>query len=435
MNMVFDREICIAIADPTVRNADKKHSMDFQGTIGSIQIQGQGQVIMGDGHLKNSTKLSHLGRNAEKQDGFVNPPVYRGSTMLFSSLKELKDPPLGYGYGRNGSPAQTHLAKLMCELEQGAYCRFTSCGLMAITGTLLSLVKAGDHILVADSVFYPTRHFCNLTLKALGIETTYYDPLIGQGIEKLIRPETSLIFTESPGSDTFEIQDIPAITKVAKAHDVLVVIDNTWATPLFFNPLKHGVDVSIHSATKYITGHSDALLGIVIANERVAPKLKVAQGALGLCPGSEEVFAALKGLRTLDIRMKKHQENALMLATWLEEHDEVDQVLHPALPSFASHDLWKRDFSGASGLFSIVLKPCSDQALEAMVDQLKLFGIGWSWGGYESLIVLLITKGARTATNGQLAGPLLRIHAGLEDIDDLKDDLEQGFERLRKASL
>lgn len=380
--------------------------------------------------MKTPTKLSHLGRQADKQGGFVNPPVYRGSTMLFSTLAELQDPPLGYGYGRNGSPAQTELADLMCELEGGSYCKFTSCGLMAITGTLLSLLKAGDHILVADCVFYPTRNFCNTRLEALGIEITYYDPLIGEEINELIRPETTLIYTESPGSDTFDIQDIPAIVKAAKAHDLLVVIDNTWATPLYYRPLEHGVDISIHSATKYITGHSDALLGIVVANERAGKKLKTAQSALGLCSGSEEIFSALKGLRTLDVRMAKHQESALALASWLETRDEVDQVLHPALPSFAGHDLWKRDFDGSSGLFSIILKPCSDEALAAMVDNLQLFGIGWSWGGYESLIVRLNAKGARTASDWQPAGPFLRIHVGLEDIDDLKEDLEQGFARL-----
>ena len=381
--------------------------------------------------MKTPTKLSHLGRNAEQQGGFVNPPAYRGSTMLFSSLKELYNPPRGYGYGRGGSPAQESLAELMCELEQGTYCKFTSCGLMAITGTLLSLVKAGDHILVPDSVFYPTRHFCDLTLKALGIEITYYDPLVGSRISEIIRPETTVIYTESPGSDTFDIQDIPAIVAQAQKNDILVVIDNTWSTPLFYRPLTHGVDVSIHSATKYITGHSDALLGIIVANERAAGKLKRVQSALGLCPGSEEVFSALKGLRTLEIRMKKHEENALQLATWLESRDEVDQVFHPALPSFAGHDLWKRDFDGSSGLFSIVLKPCSDEALAAMVDHLKLFGIGWSWGGYESLIVLLNAKGARTVTGWRPDGPFLRIHAGLEHIEDLKDDLKDGFVRLK----
>ncbi len=383
--------------------------------------------------LKFATKLAHLGSNTEKQAGFVNPPAYRGSTMLFSSLKELRDPPLGYGYGRSGSPAQTALGDLLCELEQGCYCKLTSCGLLAITGTLLGLVRAGDHILVPDSVFYPTRHFCDLTLKAFGVETTYYDPLAGAGISELIRPQTTVVYTESPGSDTFDIQDIPAIVAVAKAHNLFVVMDNTWATPLFYRPLEHGVDISVHAATKYITGHSDALLGVIIANERGAKKLRVAQSVLGLCPGSEEVFSALKGLRTLEVRMRKHQENALTLATWLETREEVDQVLHPALPSFAGHELWKRDFSGSSGLFSIVLKPCSDEALAAMVDKLKLFGIGWSWGGYESLIVLLNTKGARTVTNWRPAGPLLRIHAGLEDVEDLINDFKAGFERLKST--
>ncbi len=385
--------------------------------------------------MKTPTKLTHLGRNAAKQGGFVNPPAYRGSTMLFPTLEELYAPPEGYGYGRGGSPAQTALGELMCELEGGSYCKLTSCGLLAITGTLLSLVKAGDHILVPDSVFYPARHFCDLTLKAFGIETTYYNPLIGSGIKELIRPQTSVIYTESPGSDTFDIQDIPAIVKAANGHDLFILMDNTWASPLFYQPLKHGVDVSIHAATKYITGHSDALLGIVVANERAGDKLKAAQSAMGLCPGSEEVFSALKGLRTLDIRMKKHQESTLELTSWLENRDEIEKVLYPALQSFAGHEVWKRDFSGASGLFSIILKPCSQKALGAMVNGLKLFGIGWSWGGYESLIALLHTKGSRTVTHWQPKGPVLRIHVGLEDVEDLKEDLRDGFKRLNAVPL
>ncbi len=377
------------------------------------------------------SRLGHLGRPAKKGGRFVNPPVYRGSTMLFSSFEELQNPPLHYGYGRGGTPAQDDLAELMRELEGGTYCKFMSCGLQAITGTLLALLKTGDHILVSDSVFYPMRHFCNLTLKAMGIETTYYDPLIAGGIAELIRPETCLIYTESPGSDTYDIQDIPAITAVARDKGILVAMDNTWATPLFYRPLDHGVDISIHAATKYITGHSDAMLGIVVANEEAGKKLKAPQSAMGLCPGAEEVFSALKGLRTLDIRMQKHQQNALALSSWLEGRKEVAKVLYPGLPSFAGHELWKRDFKGSSGLFSIILEPCSKEALAAMVEGLELFGIGWSWGGYESLIVPLNAKGARTATGWTPSGPFLRIHAGLEDLEDLKNDLARGFERLK----
>ncbi len=383
--------------------------------------------------MKFPTRLTHSGRDAARQGGFVNPPAWRGSTILFSSLAELQNPPAGYGYGRGGSPGQTALADLMCDLEGGCYCKFTSCGLNAITGTLLALLKAGDHILLPDCIFYPARHFCDTVLARLGVESTYYDPCATETLATLVRPETRLIYTESPGSDTFDIQDIPAIVKIARAHDILTIIDNTWATPLFFRPLEHGVDISIHAATKYITGHSDALLGIVVAGERAAGKLKAAQSALGLCPGSEEIYSALKGLRTLDIRMQKHQENALALTSWLETRPEVQKVLYPALPSFEGHELWKRDFHGASGLFSIVLNPCSREALAAMVDNLDLFGIGWSWGGYESLIVPLQTKGARTVTDRKPDGPLLRIHAGLEDVEDLKADLEKGFERLNNS--
>lgn len=385
--------------------------------------------------MKTPTKLTHLGRDARKQEGFVNPPVYRGSTVLFDSLEALTHPaPDAYTYGRHSNPTQKALTDLMCELEQGQMCKLAPSGLAAISCALLAFAGAGDHILVSDSVYYPTRAFCDSTLKSLGVKTTYYDPLIGAGIKALITPVTRLIFTESPGTHTFDIQDLTAITEAAAAHDIVVLMDNTWATPLFLTPLSKGVDVSIHSGTKYITGHADALIGLITTNGRAAERLQRCHRSLGLCAGSEEVYAALKGLRTLDVRLQRHQLSALRLATWLETRPEVQQVLHPALSSFRGHQLWKRDFSGSSGLFSIELKPCRQDALARFLDGLQLFGMGWSWGGYESLIVPVDLRAARTVTSPGFSGPLLRLHVGLEDVADLQADLTAAFDRLQEGA-
>jgi len=383
--------------------------------------------------MKDNTRLTHKGRNAKKQNGFVNPPLYRGSTVLFPTLAELRRPSGPYVYGRHGTPATTAFTDLMLELEGGHICKPTPSGLSAITCAIMAFVSAGDHILVADSVYYPTRHFCDTTLKSMGVATSYYDPLIGGGIEQLITDKTRLIFMESPGSGAFEMQDTPQIIAAAARRELFVLMDNTWATPLYYRPLEHGVDVSIHSGTKYITGHSDAMLGVITANKRAGERLNATYRALGLCPGTEELYAGLKGLRTLGVRLARHQQTALELASWLEARPEVSLVLHPALPGFAGHDIWRRDFSGASGLFSFVLKPCSDKALAAFVDNLELFGMGWSWGGYESLIAPVELKGARTVTKHDYDGPILRIHAGLEDVEDLKADLQAGLQRLAQA--
>jgi cystathionine beta-lyase len=270
-------------------------------------------------------------------------------------------------------------------------------------------------------------------LSKLGIETTYYNPLIGAGIADLVRPNTRLIFTESPGSQTFEVQDIPAIARVAAERELWLLLDNTWASPLYFQPFEHGVDVSIQAATKYIVGHADAMLGAITSNARAAKHVAAAKELLGVCPGSEETYLGMRGLRTLSTRLAQHQRSGLEIARWLEGRPEVARVLHPGLPSHPQHAIWKRDFLGASGLFSVVLKPASKNAVAAMLDGLKLFGMGFSWGGYESLVIPFDARTYRTATKWEAEGPALRFHIGLEDVDDLRADLDAGFQRLNAA--
>ena len=377
-----------------------------------------------------ATDVVHLGRDPETQHGFVNPPVYRGSTVLFPSVSALTSHKQPYVYGRRGTPTVNALQDAIAALEGGADCRLTASGYQAVTTAILALIKAGDHILMVDAVYQPTRQFCDYILKRLGIETEYYDPTIGAGIENLVRKNTRLIFTESPCSQTFEIQDIPAIAKVAQAHDLWLVMDNTWASPLYFKPFEYGVDVSIQAATKYIVGHADAMLGAITSNARASKYIQRAHGTLGVCPGTEETFLGLRGLRTLDIRLDRHHTNAIAVATWLEKRPEVAQVLHPALPSHPGHDIWKRDFRGASGLFSVILKPAEKKAVARMLDGLNLFGMGYSWGGYESLVIPFDPTPYRTATKWKAEGPALRFHIGLEDPEDLISDLEAGFVRL-----
>ncbi|GFO81912.1 MAG: cystathionine beta-lyase [Methyloceanibacter sp.] len=384
-------------------------------------------------HAKSATRLVHAGRDPRRFDGFVNTPIYRGSTVLFPTFASLLADDQAYSYGRNGTPTVDALQAALAELEGGHASLLTPSGLSAITTALQSFVSSGDHILVSDSVYRPTRRFCDTVLKRLGVLTTYYDPLIGSGIADLMTERTRLVFTESPGSQTFEVQDIPAIAHAAHAAGAVVVMDNTWATPLLFKPFDHGVDVSVHAATKYIVGHADAMLGVVTTNEATAAAVAKTHDALGLCPGPEDVYLGLRGLRTLGVRLRQHQESALALAGWLAERPEVAQVIHPARPGDRGHEIWKRDFTGSSGLFAIVLKPVSREALAAMLDALELFGMGYSWGGYESLILPFDPRGYRTATTWQVAGPSLRLHVGLEDIEDLKADLEAGFKRLANA--
>ena len=380
-----------------------------------------------------ATKVVHSGRAPHDNFGFVNPPVYRGSTVLFPTAEKLWKRDQPYTYGRSSTPTVKSLEEAIAEVEGGAATALTASGYQAVGTAILAFVKSGDHILMVDSVYQPTRKFCDYMLAKLGVETTYYDPLIGAGIADLIRPNTRIIFTESPGSQTFEVQDIPAIAHVARERELWLLMDNTWASPLYFRPFEHGVDVSIQAATKYIVGHADAMLGAITSNARAAKHVALAKEQLGVCPGSEETYLGMRGLRTLATRLAQHQRSGLEVARWLEGRPEVARVLHPALPSHPQHALWKRDFLGATGLFSIILKPASDKAVAAMLDGLQLFGMGFSWGGYESLIIPFDPKPYRTATTWTAEAPALRLHIGLEDVDDLRADLEAGFKRLADA--
>jgi cysteine-S-conjugate beta-lyase len=379
---------------------------------------------------KHLTRLAHAGREPARQHGFVNTPIYRGSTVIFPTLASLEADDQDFSYGRLGTPTVRALEEAIAELEGGHHTWLTPSGLSAIATALIAFVAAGDEVLVSDSVYRPTRRFCDHVLKRLGVKTSYYDPLISGAIDKLITKNTKVVFTESPGSQTFEVQDIPAIAKAAHDAGAVVILDNTWATPLYFKPFAHGADVSIQAATKYIVGHADAMLGAITATERAASAISKAHDELGLCPGPEDVYLGLRGLRSLGVRLERHQQSALELARWLSGRPEVAGVIHPALPTDPGHALWARDFTGASGLFSIVLKPVPRAKLAAMVDGLSLFGMGYSWGGFESLILPFDPKAYRTATTWRAEGPALRLHVGLEDVEDLKADLEAGLARL-----
>jgi cystathionine beta-lyase len=380
-----------------------------------------------------ATEVVHLGRAPFEHHGFVNVPVYRGSTVLYPTLASLEAKTQPYTYGRRGTPSVRALEDAITKLEGGADTKLTASGYQAVTTALLAFVEAGDHILMVDTVYQPTRQFCDYLLKRLGVETQYYDPTIGAGIASLVRPNTRLVYVESPGSQTFEMQDIPAIAAAAKQKSLWVIADNTWASPLFCQPLSLGADVSIQAATKYLVGHADALLGSITSNTRAAKHVERSAGTLGVCPGSEETFLGLRGLRTLDVRLARHQETGLRLAAWLKARPEVARVLHPGLPDDPGHALWQRDCKGATGLFSVILKPVSHDALAAFLDGLTLFGMGYSWGGYESLVIPFDCASYRTATRWQAEGPALRFHAGLEALEDLTADLAAGFARMAAA--
>jgi cystathionine beta-lyase len=380
--------------------------------------------------LSDETRLLHLGRDPQAQHGFVNTPIYRGSTVIFPTVEELLAYDREYTYGRRGTPTVAALTSAITALEGGHKSWVAPSGLAAVTLVLMAFAEAGGEILITDSVYQPVRRVANRLLARLGVEARYYDPAIGAGISELITGRTRLVIAESPGSQTFEMQDLPAIAEACRARNVWLAFDNTWATPLYFKPLTHGADVTIQAATKYVVGHADAMLGIVTANERAAPLIARAHEDLGLCAGPEDCFLALRGLRSMAVRLARHQASGIEIARWLETRPEVERVLHPALPSHPGHALWRRDFTGASGLFSAVLKPCPDKALAAMLDGLALFGMGYSWGGYESLVVPFDPRPNRTATAWTADGPALRFHIGLDDPEDLKADLAAGFERL-----
>jgi len=380
---------------------------------------------------KPETIAVSAGRMSREHFGAVNTPVYRASTILYRDLASQKARDVPYTYARRGTPSSRSLEDAVTALEGGERSVIVPSGLNAVATAILSVCSAGDHLLMVDTCYAPTRTLCDKTLKRFGVQTTYYDPLLGESIAKLFKPNTKAVFCESPGSLTFEVQDIPAIARIAHARDASVLLDNTWATPLFFPALAHGADLSIQAATKYIGGHSDVMIGYVTANATHAERLLDTHGNMGLYASGDDCFLALRGLRTLPTRLSRHQETAMKLARWLAARAEVKRVLYPALESDPGHAIWKRDFSGASGLFGLELMPCSEEAVAASVDGLAHFGIGFSWGGYESLIVPAAIL--RTAKPFAAEGPVLRIHAGLEDADDLIADLDAGLARLRSA--
>ncbi|MCB4771761.1 cystathionine beta-lyase [Ancylobacter sp. Lp-2] len=378
----------------------------------------------------SDTTLVNAGRDPQRFDGFVNVPVVRGSTVLSPTVHDLEHHTGRYSYGRRGNPSLEALETALAEFEGGAGVVLTPSGLSAVSTALLSVLEAGDHLLMVDTAYAPTRRVCNEVLRRFGIETTYYDPLIGDGIAALFRPNTRAIFMESPGSQSFEMQDVPAIVAAAATADIVTLIDNTWATPLYFRPHAFGVDFSIQAGTKYIGGHSDLNLGTISANERYYKRLRTTHGDLGLTVAPEDAFLAARGLRTLSVRLARHQQSALTVARWLAGRPEVKQVLHPALPEAPGHAIWARDFTGASGLFSVVLKPAAKPSVDAFLDSLALFGLGYSWGGFESLAIPFDCSTSRTATRWAPGGPTVRLHIGLEDPADLIADLEQGLRHL-----
>ena len=379
-----------------------------------------------DGRQGMNTRLAHAGHDPHAYFGFVNPPVVHASTVLFPDAATMASRSQKYTYGTRGTPTSDALAQAVDELEGSAGTIVVPSGLAAVTVPLLAFAAAGDHVLITDSVYHPTRHFADTMLKRMGVEVEYYDPHAGAGIASLFRPNTRIVFTESPASNTFEVQDIPAISKAARQAGAVVMMDNTWATPLYFRPLDHGVDISIHAATKYPAGHSDVLLGTVSANEACWQRLHEGFVTLGCCAGPDDVYQVLRGLRTMGVRLEHHRRSALEIAAWLEGQRGIARVLHPALPGHPDHALWRRDFSGSSGIFSVVLDGGGQKQAHAFLDALEIFGLGYSWGGYESLAVPVFL-GDRVIAKVPYEGALIRLQIGLEDVADLKADLEKGL--------
>ncbi|HYC04761.1 MAG TPA: cystathionine beta-lyase [Azospirillaceae bacterium] len=383
------------------------------------------------------TRLIHTGRDPQAFGGAVNVPPFRASTILFPTLDALEshDPTFhAVRYGRTGTPGSHAFEEAVAELEGGYRAVSFGSGLAAVTVCLFAFARTGGHILVTDSAYGPTRDFCMRDLARYGVETEFYDPRIGAGIAELIRPETTLILMESPGSLTFEVQDLPAISAAARARGVTVLIDSTWAAGIYHKPLALGADVVIHAATKYMVGHADAFLGVAVCTEESWKRVKLTAVSLGQSAGADDLFLGLRGLRTLAVRLRRHEATGLALARWLEGRPEVARMLHPGLPSSPDHTIWKRDFTGASGLFAVELKPVPRAALAAMVDGLSYFGMGYSWGGFESLVLPSDPSRQRKAVPWDGKGPLIRIHAGLEEPDDLIRDLEAGFDRLNRTA-
>jgi cystathionine beta-lyase len=393
----------------------------------------------GDRPFRRDTLLTHVGGTPADRHGAVNPPVYRASTILFPTVAEWEASRVHANrfnlirYGQLGTPTTFALEEAIASLEGGYRAMLLPSGLAAATTALLALLESGDHLLMTDSAYQPTRHFCKAHLDRYGIETTFYDPCIGAGIESLMRPETRVVFLESPGSITFDVQDLPAIAEVAHARGALVVIDNTWATPYFLPAMQLGADVSVIAATKYIGGHADVMLGTITTTEPLYEKVRSMVAELGYCVSPDDAFLGLRGLRTLGLRLERHQKSALQVAEWLQARREVKQVLYPALPSDPGHAIWKRDFTGASGLFGVVLHPVPKAAVDAMLNSLRLFGMGASFGGYESLAIPMDSTRLRHLI-GSSDYKFIRVHVGLEDPADLIADLEHGFEQLNAAA-
>ena len=381
---------------------------------------------------KPDTHLVEAGRRKEWTAGIVNPPVWRASTVLFDSVADMEasEPPRDgiLHYGRNGTPTLWALCEALTELEPGgALTRLFPSGSAAVAAGLLTVLEAGDELLMVDTCYGPTRAFCNTVLKRFGVTTIYYDPMVGEGISELIGERTRAVFLESPGTHTFEVQDVPGICRVAKEKGLVTLLDNTWATPFYFPAIAAGIDVAILACTKYIGGHADLMLGSVTVTEPFARKLEQTRRVLGQTASPDDAWLALRGLRTLHVRLDRHQQSGLKIAEWLKAQPQVARVLHPALPDCPGHEYWKRDFKGATGLFAIVLNGGDEAARDALVDGLELFGIGYSWGGFESLAVP--SEAMRTATRPEWEGPLVRFHVGLEDPDDLIADLAAGLAR------
>ena len=385
---------------------------------------------------RTDTRLVTAGRDPKSYHGFVNPPVYHASTVLYPSAEDFLAHRARYQYGRRGTPTTEALENALAELEgpQCAGVALVPSGLAAISTALLAVLRAGDHLLVTDSAYGPTRNFCEHILNRLGVTTTYYDPLAGAAIAGQFRDNTRAVYLEAPGSLSFEMQDVSAIARVAHDKGAFVLMDNTWATPLYFQPLEHGVDLAIQAGTKYIGGHSDVMLGTISANAATVTPLKSTVRYTGLHEAPDDVYLGLRGLRTLSVRLERHYRSGLEVARWLQQRPEVLRLLHPALPGDPGYAIWQRDFTGASGLFSMVLKPVPQKAVFAFLDTLELFGIGASWGGYESLAIPFDCAPLRTATRWQPGGPTVRFHIGLEAVEDLIADLERGFAALAAAA-
>lgn len=381
--------------------------------------------------FKPATQLCVIGRNPDEQTGFVNPPLYKGSTIIHKTLDDLENRRGRFFYGAAGSPTIANLENAWTHMTGAAGTVLSPSGLGSISLALMSVVKSGDHILVPDSVYGPTRRLCDGLLARLGVQTKYYDPLLGLAIEELIEPNTTVLFIESPGSGTMEVQDIPALVAVAKRHQLKTILDNTWATPIFFKAHDFNVDISIESGTKYLGGHSDILIGLASANSELWPALRATYDSIGMLPGAEDCLLALRGMRTLHLRLKEIEQKALRLATWLKNRKEVGKVLHPAFKESPGHDWWLRDYKGSSGVFSFILADgFTREGLKRMLENMSIFKLGYSWGGYESLIILVNPASHRTAVKWPSQGFLLRIQVGLEDIEDMENDFYLGFNRL-----